>query len=165
MNNAHSTPPATERFIEDFAVILEGDGLPRVAGRLFGLLIVTEEPLSLDELADALGVSKASISINARMLEERQPIQRVSRPGDRRDYYRPVDELFAHLLERRLAKWRRLHEIVGDARRTLPNKSTAVCTRLEQFDAASQQALDLIATTLEAWRSKQMKHAKHAKHA
>ena len=61
----------TAAFVEQIAVILETDGLPRVAGRIFGRLLVSAEPKSLDELAEHLGVSKASISINARLLEEK----------------------------------------------------------------------------------------------
>ena len=51
------------------AVLLEADGLPRVAGRIFGTLLLAAEPRSLDDLASTLGVSKASISVNARLLQ------------------------------------------------------------------------------------------------
>jgi DNA-binding transcriptional regulator GbsR (MarR family) len=145
---------ATAQFVDDLAVILEGDGLPRVAGRIFGLLLLTEPALSLDELAESLMVSKASISINARMLEERGLIEGVSRAGDRRDYYRPAPDIFAQMMERRLTKWRRLHEIVGAARRDVSVDCGSVCARLDDFDAASKQVLDLITATLASWRAR-----------
>ena len=64
---------------------LEADGLPRIAGRIFGLLLISEDALSLDKLASELRVSKASVSTNARMLEHRGVLEQVSRPADRRD--------------------------------------------------------------------------------
>ena len=52
-------------------VALESDGLPRIAGRIFGLLLVSEDARSLDDLAAELRVSKGSVSTNARLLEQR----------------------------------------------------------------------------------------------
>ena len=60
---------AVEEFVERMAVTLEGHGLPRIAGRLFAFLLVNGEAVSLDELAEELQVSKASVSTNARLLE------------------------------------------------------------------------------------------------
>src|SRR5262245_12635735 len=96
---AASLSPATAAFVEQIAVILEAEGLPRVCGRLFALLIVSSEPVSLDDLADLLGVSKASVSINARTMEERGKIERVGRPGDRRDYYQIADDMVEKSME------------------------------------------------------------------
>jgi DNA-binding transcriptional regulator GbsR (MarR family) len=41
----------TAQFIETMGLTLESDGLPRIAGRIFGLLLVSEEARSLDDLA------------------------------------------------------------------------------------------------------------------
>jgi DNA-binding transcriptional regulator GbsR (MarR family) len=67
----------TAHFIERMGLALEADGLPRIAGRIFGLLLVSEDACSLDDLACDLKVSKASVSTNARMLEQRAVLERV----------------------------------------------------------------------------------------
>src|SRR5437773_2642922 len=100
----------TRMFVEKLAVLLETDGMPRVAGRLFGLLLVSAEPRSLDELAKQLGLSKASISINARLLEEKGLVERVGRQADRRDYYRIAEDILERTLEQRSAKIRRFQQ-------------------------------------------------------
>jgi DNA-binding transcriptional regulator GbsR (MarR family) len=41
----------TVNFIERMGLALESDGLPRIAGRIFGLLLVSEDARSLDDLA------------------------------------------------------------------------------------------------------------------
>ncbi len=93
-----SAPPdlgvraAEERFIEAMGLAHEEDRLPRIAGRLVGLLILSPEPVRFDLLAERLRVSRASISTNTRLLENMGVIHRVTRPGDRRDYFRINEE-------------------------------------------------------------------------
>ena len=62
-------------------------GLPRTAAQLKGLLWLTRRPLSLDEMADILEVSKASVSTNIRLLERWKVARRVYNRGDRKNYY------------------------------------------------------------------------------
>jgi predicted transcriptional regulator len=79
--------PKTQDFVERIGLTLESLGTTRTLGRLFGLLLVAERPMSLDQLASALQVSKASISTNARVCVQIGLAQQVSVLGDRRDYY------------------------------------------------------------------------------
>jgi HTH-type transcriptional regulator, glycine betaine synthesis regulator len=62
-------------------------GLSRLFGQIYTYLYLSEEPQSLDEVAEALGVSKASVSIAARQLESWGAVRCVWRKGDRRDFY------------------------------------------------------------------------------
>lgn len=62
-------------------------GLGRMIGRVYALLYLTPEPLSLEEVADQLQVSKASASITLRQLESWQAVLPLNIEGDRRDFY------------------------------------------------------------------------------
>lgn len=62
-------------------------GLSKLFGQIYTYLYLCEEPQSLDEVAEGLGVSKASVSIAARQLESWGAVRCVWRKGDRRDYY------------------------------------------------------------------------------
>jgi DNA-binding transcriptional regulator GbsR (MarR family) len=62
-------------------------GLNRLFGQIYTLLYLSDEPLSLDALAEQLGVSKASVSIACRQLESWGAVRRSWIKGDRRDYY------------------------------------------------------------------------------
>ena len=62
-------------------------GLNRTAAMLKALLWLTRRPLSLDEMADILEVSKASVSTNIRLLERWKVARRVYNRGDRKNYY------------------------------------------------------------------------------
>ncbi len=148
------------QFVEQIAVLLEADGLPRVAGRLFGLLLVSAEPRSLDDLADLLGVSKASVSVNVRLLEHRAVVERVSMPGDRRDYYRIADDILERTLEQRMARWRRFQEVIASAGKSYPSAPDVVRRRLERIDGAYRHLLDATSRALEEWRGRSPVDAK-----
>ncbi len=95
--------PEIQTFIERLGLFLERLGMSRTAGRLLGLLLVSEEPLSLDDLARRLHVSKASVSTNARFCQQLGLVQRVGVPGDRRDYYEISLNPFEHAIRTRTA--------------------------------------------------------------
>lgn len=59
----------------------------RVGGQIYALLFLSDEPLSLDEISEKLGVSKSNVSINVRMLEEYDLVRKVWVKGSRKDYY------------------------------------------------------------------------------
>lgn len=75
--------------MEDVALHFEESGLPRIAGRILGLLLVCDPPhRSAQELADQLGASKASISTMTRLLLSGVILEKVGLPGERATYYR-----------------------------------------------------------------------------
>ena len=114
--------PANQQFIEKMGLFFEADGAPRISGRILGLLLLTPGDCSLDDLADELQVSKASVSTNARLLESWGAVERTSRPGDRRDYYRIADDVEARMLERRLERMRSMRGLIEEGRRTGGNQ-------------------------------------------
>lgn len=62
-------------------------GLNDTLGRIFGLLYLADEPLSLDDMAKQLEVSKATISVGIRTLERIKSVQKIWRKGSRKDFY------------------------------------------------------------------------------
>ncbi|MCP4573977.1 MAG: MarR family transcriptional regulator [bacterium] len=88
-------PQIRQEFIQDFGEGYLGFGLPKLMGRIVGLLLLEEEALSLDQIADYLQVSKGPISQITRRLSERGLIRKVWVPGSRRDHYVAEDEIFA----------------------------------------------------------------------
>ena len=110
----------TTRFTDRVASLFEHDGLPPIAGRIFALLLLSEDARSLDQLSAELGVSKASASTNTRLLAGFGLIEPVRQLGSRRDYYRTADDLFERSMAVRLDRWREFTDVIGEGRRTLP---------------------------------------------
>ena len=96
-------------------------------------------------MADTLGVSKASISTDARRLEQLGIVVRTSRPGDRRDYYAIAPNALKQSLEIRMRAMRKFQDLLRDAD-TLPDTTDVVRDRLEEWDAWYEAALEVIAT-------------------
>ena len=144
--------PRTTRFTDRLAVLFENDGQPPIAGRIFGMLLLSDDALSLDELAESLGVSKASASTNARLLAQLGVVEQVRRQGSRRDYYRIAPDLFQRSMAQRLARWRRFTEVIGEGRRTLPMASAEVRRRMEQYENGFSYMADVIGRALMQWR-------------
>lgn len=76
-----------EIFVEDFAKLLMPMGMPPIAARVHGVLFIAAEPLTLDELAEALNASKSSISVAARLLERYGVARRIPERGSKRVRY------------------------------------------------------------------------------
>ncbi len=85
---ARKRDEALRRFVEDVALLFEGQGLPRMAGRIFGWLLVSENPSqTLEELGAAVGGSKASMSTMTRLLLQTKILTRMRWPGSRSDSF------------------------------------------------------------------------------
>jgi DNA-binding transcriptional regulator GbsR (MarR family) len=76
-------------FVEEFGVMMDHMGSTRMLGRVWGALLVADPPqMSAEELAEFLQASRGSISHATRQLIELGLIQRVGKPGVRRDFFR-----------------------------------------------------------------------------
>ncbi len=143
---------AEQEFIEKMGMASEEDGFPRIAGRLFGLLILHEGPFSLDELAETLQVSKASVSTNARLLEQAGIAERTGQPGDRRDYYRmspdAPERIFANVRNR----MEQMRELMEDTAEQLPEDQTVGRERVERMGHFYAFMLSEIEHTIERWK-------------
>ena len=68
-------------------------GLGRIVGQMVSYLYLWDGDCSLDQIAAELGLSKAAVSVAARQLEHLGMIRRTWCEGDRRKYYRTVDNI------------------------------------------------------------------------
>ncbi len=79
---------ARQRYAEEFGLLYSTMGMPPAYGKLLGWLMICEPPdQSSAELAEALGLSKGSVSTGMRMLEGSGLARRVTRPGQRGHTY------------------------------------------------------------------------------
>jgi HTH-type transcriptional regulator, glycine betaine synthesis regulator len=70
-------------------------GLPRSIGEIYGLLFISREALSLDDLVRRLNISKGSASQGLRMLKSLGAVREATgiNGTERRTYYEPAVEL------------------------------------------------------------------------
>ncbi len=110
-----SLAAARETVIEALVQVYGLYGLPDLLGRIYGVLFFAEHPLGLDEIATELGVSKATVSVNVRILEGVGSIRKVWQKGSRRDYYEAERDFTRMMTEALEKKMRREIEITSAA--------------------------------------------------
>jgi hypothetical protein len=76
-----------DAFIQAVGALLIPMGMPPIAARMNGYLLLSEVPLSLDELVTGLRVSKSSASVATRILERYGIARRFTEPGTKRVRY------------------------------------------------------------------------------
>jgi DNA-binding transcriptional regulator GbsR (MarR family) len=92
-----------QNFVEEVGIVFEQTGMPRMASRILGWLLICDPPhQSTDELTTALMASKGSISSMTRLLIQIGLIERLSLPGVRRDYFRLRPDAWHHMIRRGL---------------------------------------------------------------
>lgn len=85
-------------YIEEMGLLMERFGLPRMTGRVLGALLMADPPEQTAEaLANTLQASRGSISGATRTLEQLGFIDRVSKPGERKDYFRNRPNAWAEM--------------------------------------------------------------------
>lgn len=144
--------PETQQFIERTGVAIERLGMPRTFGRLFGLLMVAERPLSLDELAEQLHVSKASVSTNARSCEEMGLARRVGVRGDRRDFYEIAPDAFEQITAKRVQSLHAMAGLAAEGLEAVGEEPTAARGRLTEMLDFYLFMGEQVEELLERWR-------------
>lgn len=101
-------------YIEENGILFERLGMTRMAGRVFGYLIVSDKTeASFDEIRLALKASKGSISGTTKQLINTGLIQPVSLPGDRKTYYRLNKIEVGKILESRIQLFVKFSEMTS----------------------------------------------------
>jgi len=92
-----------QEFIQDYGEGYHHFGLPKLMGRIVGLLLFEGKPLTLDYITSELNVSKGPVSQITRRLRDHALIQRKWVPGDRKDYYETADDIFGKAFINRIS--------------------------------------------------------------
>lgn len=93
-------PPLQEDFARLAGELAESLSFNRSIGQIYGLLYLASEPLSLEDIAKRLGMSKGNASINLRALASWGAVRPVWVRGSRRDHYEADRNIKALALRR-----------------------------------------------------------------
>ena len=88
--------------IKNFGVAYKAFGLSKLMGHIIALLIYSQEPISLEEVAASLHRSKGPVSQILRRLRDRGLIRRVWQPTSRKDFYEINPEIFENAFRNNL---------------------------------------------------------------
>lgn len=124
----------SQQFIEEVGLLFEAEGLPRMAGRIFGWLLISNPPhQSPGELTEVLQASKGSISTMTRLLTQLGLIERISLPGRRRDYFQIKPNVWSELTQRRLVQIRAFRQLAEKGLTLLNDQNLESRQRLQDM--------------------------------
>ena len=150
-----SQPFEEMHFIEDIGLFFEQIGMPRMAGRILGVLLISDPPAqSITDLSEKLKASKSSISIMARLLVENGLIERVASPVPRRDYYRFKPGGWILYMEQWLGLMAALHQITERGLGLMDKKPPELKERLQEAHDLFSFIEQEFPTLLEALKTK-----------
>jgi hypothetical protein len=101
-----------ERIAQHFA---QQDRLPLIAGRIVGWLMICDPPeQSAEDIAAAIGASRASLSTNLRLLGSVGLVRGRTRPGRRTRYFRIDDDIWEAVVRAQVASLGAFTEVTND---------------------------------------------------
>ena len=121
-------------FVERMGVLATQAGIPRMAGRLWGWLLICEPPeQNAAELAEALEASRGSISSSTRLLTTVGIIHRSTRRGDRREYFSIPPGAVRTLMDRAQQQLRADREVTEAGLALIADRSAESQARLRDL--------------------------------
>jgi DNA-binding transcriptional regulator GbsR (MarR family) len=127
--------------------------VPRIGGRILGLLLTASHPVSSEEISEMLEASRSSVSTNLRTLLMTGLAERVSLPGERSDYYVFSDEAWEAILEIRLDRIEALREMAEDGLQGVQDNQLARA-RLKEITAWADMVEKAYEGIIKAWQSR-----------
>jgi hypothetical protein len=89
---------------ERVAMYLARDGVPPIAGRVLGWLMVCDpREQSAGQISAAIGASRASLTSNLRLLSSMGFLTWRTRPGERTVYYQMAEDAWAIVVRKQVA--------------------------------------------------------------
>jgi len=144
---------AIDRFIDLWGELGSSWGISTSVARVHALLIVSDRPWCLDEIAERLQISKSNVSMSLKELRGWKVVRRVHVAGDRREFYTSEADPWQMLLDiARERKRREFDPLLAGVRSTLEQaqhnpggvdveRLRAMAQMLGSFDKLAERAL------------------------
>jgi DNA-binding transcriptional regulator GbsR (MarR family) len=97
---------ARERVVESISNNMNLYGVTPSIGRLYGMMYFHNQPMTLDEMKEHLGMSKTSMSTSVRALLDLKMVEKVWKKGVRKDLYAVEEDWYQTFIELFCIKWR-----------------------------------------------------------
>ncbi|MDB5972186.1 MAG: hypothetical protein JWQ90_4636 [Hydrocarboniphaga sp.] len=141
------------RFVDDMAGLLAPWGMAVMSGRVYGYLLLHQGPVSVNQIAADLQVSKVAAWNAARSLEEFGHVRRYGEPGSKRALYGPTDNFDVPMVKQCVLLGA-LGALLRNSASTVAKGETATRLRaMSQFYVSIQQAMEASIRDLNAKKS------------
>ncbi|MBU5594001.1 transcriptional regulator [Amphibacillus sp. MSJ-3] len=95
----------TDELIHEFSKTIEMFGISPSDARLFTILYLNQQPMTLDEMSQVTGKSKTSVNTGIRNLFDLNLVKQVWKKGVRKNLYTADEDLYQRFMQAYLNKW------------------------------------------------------------
>lgn len=95
------------QFVEKIADNMQAFGVSETIGRVLGIIYMNREPMTLDQLSEATGMSKMRMSQVVREMIELNIAKKVFRKGVRKDLIQVEDDYYQTFISLFTSNWQR----------------------------------------------------------
>lgn len=141
-----------QKFIDKMGLYYESYGIPRIGGRILGLLLTAPEPISAEAISKTLQVSRSSVSTNVRLLITVGMLEITQKPLDRTDYFILSDEAWSNAIRLRIQGFQELNKIVEQGRQAMESNGHTGNTKLQEMEKWAEMMQNLHQQALEEWK-------------
>lgn len=93
--SVQSVASAQDRLVSAWGQMGSAWGISRTMAEVHALLFITGSDMCADDVMDRLQISRGNVSMSLRALLEWGVIERLIVPGERKEYYRALDDVWA----------------------------------------------------------------------
>ncbi|WP_440906181.1 GbsR/MarR family transcriptional regulator [Catenovulum sp. SX2] len=124
-------------------------GFNRTIGQMCGLILISKNPLTANEISDALNISRGNVSMGIKELQAWRLIQVQHIPGDRKEYYAPAGDIWTLAL--RVFEERRKREVDPTLSLLRDNLLTEPGNDAEEYALQQMQQIHDLLETITHW--------------
>ena len=150
--------PTVSAVVEQTGVWFSSLGLPRATGQMFGYMLACDPAeQSASDIAAGIGMSRASVSSAAKLLQSMNALEERHKVGDRKTYYRMRRDWWIVIATAKISGFEQLADI---ARRTLAAGDAPRTDGLEELVEFSDFWASEIPKLAERWYRRQEQDTK-----
>ena len=147
-------PDDVNSLIDNFGLhIGRAMGWPPMAGRAAGVLMLSESPMTMAQLQDALDASKGSMSEMTRLLVLSGTVRRFKEPGSRRYVYEWRDDAWIGCLQHQIESTTELLALAENAQAQDAAQSERQRARLRDMHEFYTFMVQRLETLLDEYRA------------
>jgi DNA-binding transcriptional regulator GbsR (MarR family) len=151
---------AKSKYIEAWGSLGSSWGVSRTMAQVHALLMIATDPLSTEEIMDALKISRGNVNMNIRALMDWGLADKVLVPGERKEYFKtdkdPMKLAVQVAKERKRRELEPIIKILNEIKTVESNSPEAkefkkVNAELLQFANQAESVINLFITSNENW--------------
>jgi len=161
----HTNLPITEaqlELVEKLGVMFEGPGVQPAAARITALLIISDKTeLTFDEIRETLKLSKSATSNAINLLLNVKRIDYITKPGDRKRYFRSDITHWQEGLAEKFDEMNKLSTILAEVLRQRTSETPEFNKNLAELVSLFEFVFREIPSLFKKWENSRNKTSEH----